>query len=204
MSARLWNVRRAWWELTKLVLARRGGYDLYVHVDDLSSDAQNEFNDASWAAYHLDWVGGGDRYAVLSAEPEQGAPVARPGSTERVAELEKQLSTEQMTTAQLNSQLKLQANATRIGNLRLESAVEELKKVRADAEFVAAERCECGGDTELYWRRRAHAAEQQAHRDRDNARRMVDEVTQLRLIADEAERLHHVIELGRAGIAVVS
>jgi hypothetical protein len=33
---------------------------------------------------------------------------------------------------------------------------------------------------------------------------LTDEVERLRLIADEAERLHHVIELGRAGIAVVS
>jgi hypothetical protein len=77
MSARLWTVRRACWELAKLVLTGRGSYDLYLRVDDLSDDAQYEFNDANWAAYHLDWVGGGDGFAVLSAEPEDGAPGVR-------------------------------------------------------------------------------------------------------------------------------
>lgn len=35
-------------------------------------------------------------------------------------------------------------------------------------------------------------------------RELADEVERLQLIADEAERLHRVIELGRAGIAVVT
>lgn len=51
---------------------------------------------------------------------------------------------------------------------------------------------------------RSAALEQQAKTDRANAVRMADEIERLRLIADEAERLHRVIELGRAGIAVVA
>lgn len=111
-------------------------------------------------------------------------------SRARIAELEQQLSTEQMTTARLEAQLKLRTAEGRNLNNRLDNVLAELEQVRADHTFVAAERCECGGDTELYWRRRAVAAE----RDRANAIALTEEVARLRLIADEAERLHHIVE----------
>lgn len=119
-------------------------------------------------------------------------------------QIHKALSSEQLTTAQLNSRLEQRKRENRILNVRLDTAIEDLRQTRADAEYVAAERCECGGDAELHWRKRTVAAEKQALQDRVNAIALADEVARLQLIADEAERLHHVIELGRAGIAVVS
>lgn len=67
-----WNVRRVWWELTKLVLAGRGGYALFVSMDDeLSEPAQDEFDAISWAASRLDSVGGEDRFVNILVEPSE-------------------------------------------------------------------------------------------------------------------------------------
>lgn len=216
MSRRLWSVRRTWWELTKLVLTRRGGYDLYVHVDDLSGDAQAEFNDANWQAYYLDWVGGGDRYAVLSAEPDDGlAPAVQTAKGGRVAKLTeqaavdrariadleeqlaataKELSKEKMTSSALESEVGRLVRQNNVINLRADAAIAEAARIRANAEFVSAERCECGGDAELHWRRVAAAAEEQARRDRVNAVRMADRIELMQRRVDEAERLAHIAE----------
>lgn len=112
----------------------------------------------------------------------------------RVAELEKQLSTEQLITAALDAEIKRLVRQNNVINLRADAAIAEATRVRSDAQFVTAARCECGGDTELHWRRRAAAAEEQAQRDRANAVRMADEIERLRLIADEAERVVHIAE----------
>jgi len=59
-----WNVRKTWWELTKLVLAGRGGYELNAVFND-DDEADPWAHQRLWMPYHLDWVGGGDRYATL-------------------------------------------------------------------------------------------------------------------------------------------
>jgi hypothetical protein len=189
-----WTVARTWWELTKLVLARRGGYDLYLRVDDLSDDAQGEFNGANWAAYHLDWVGGGDRFAILSAEPEDGRTVVREAPSDRVADLEAKLAKERMLSAGLTSdvgQLTGQVIALR---LKLDIAEGEAARLRTDHAYVQAERCECGGDAELHWRTRALAAEQQGARDRANAVRLTEQLAHMRERVAEADRVVHIAE----------
>lgn len=122
----------------------------------------------------------------------------------KLAEVQQFLSKEQMLNVGLASEINRLVRQNNAINLRADAAIAEATRVRADAKYVTAERCECGGDAELFWRRQAAAAEKQALQDRVNAIALADEVARLRLIADEAERLHQVIELGRAGIAVVS
>lgn len=113
---------------------------------------------------------------------------------EQVAGVEKRLSKEQLTTAALESEVAHLVRQNNVINLRADAAIAEAARVRADAEYVAAERCECGGDAELHWRRRAAAAEERARQDRANAVRLADEVERLRLRADEADRLVHIVE----------
>lgn len=121
-----------------------------------------------------------------------------------IARLEKLLSDERLVSARLDADVKALVRQNNVINARVDTAVAEAARLRADHTYVAAERCECGGDAELHWRGKAVAAELQARQDRVNAIALADEVERLQLIADEAERLHRAIELGRAGIAVVS
>lgn len=119
----------------------------------------------------------------------------------RIAQLEKQLTKEQMHTAGLESDVKRLTTQTIELRQRADVAEAIAARLRADHAFVTAERCECGGDAELYWRQQAAAAEEQAARDRANAVRLADEVERLRLKADEAERLYHIVEqLGHNGV----
>lgn len=112
----------------------------------------------------------------------------------KLAELQSMLSKEQM----LNVGLASDVSRLTTQNIHLKQRAEEAEamatRVRADAQFVQAARCECGGDPELYWRRQAAAAEEQARRDRANAVRMADEIERLQLRADEADRLVHIAE----------
>lgn len=115
-------------------------------------------------------------------------------------QLHKALSKEQTIAAGLAADVSRLTKQTLVLRQRADDAEAIAARLQADHTFVTAERCECGGDAELFWRRRAAALEEQAARDRDNARRMADEMARLRLIADEAERLHHIVEqLERAG-----
>jgi uncharacterized coiled-coil protein SlyX len=113
---------------------------------------------------------------------------------DRITELEARLSEEQLLTAHLNSQLQQRTREGRILNVRLDAAVEDLRQTRADAVYVAAERCECGGDTELYWRKRAVEAEKQAKQDRANALRLTDRIEYWRQRLDATERMAHIAE----------
>lgn len=109
-------------------------------------------------------------------------------------QVHKALSAEQMTTAGLTSEVKEQTRRNAELLLRAEAAEATVARLSADHAYVQAERCECGGDAELHWRRRAEAAEKQARLDRANAVRLANDVERLQLIADEAERLHHIVE----------
>jgi hypothetical protein len=114
-------------------------------------------------------------------------------------QVHKALSTEQMTSAHLDAEVKRLVRQNNVINLRADAAIAEATRVRADAEYVAAARCECGGDAELYWRTRAHEAERQARQDRANALRMADQVQYWRERYNAAEHQVHVAEqLGRA------
>lgn len=116
-------------------------------------------------------------------------------------QLHKALSKEQMVTAGLQSDVSRLAKQTLVLRQRADDADAIAARLQADHTFVTAERCECGGDAELYWRRRAAELEQQAERDRANARRMADEMVLLRERLDEAERLAHIAEqLMRNGV----
>jgi hypothetical protein len=70
VSRKAWNVRRTWWELTKLMLRGGGGYGMYVHVYGLSDDARAEFERQSWRPYYLDWTDSREHFATLLAESE--------------------------------------------------------------------------------------------------------------------------------------
>lgn len=131
----------------------------------------------------------------LAKSADQEAVIARYGAM---------LTKEQMLTAGLTSDVARVTGQNIVLRHKADEAEAIAARLRADHTYVTAERCECGGDTELYWRRRAAASEAQAQRDRANAIRLTSDVERLQQIADEAERLHRVIELGRAGIAVVS
>ena len=77
--------------------------------------------------------------------------------------------------------------------------VARIAELEQRPEPAEAARCECGGDTELYWRTRAHWAEQQARQDRDSVRRMEGKVEYWRGRFDQAEHQVHIAEqLGRA------
>lgn len=68
-----WSVFRTWWALTKLVLAGRGGYEFNVFVSDagLTDRTSRELSRKVLAPYHLDWIGGTDRYATLAVESDR-------------------------------------------------------------------------------------------------------------------------------------
>lgn len=119
-------------------------------------------------------------------------------------QVHKALGKEQLLTAGLTSDINEQARQLAAARLQAEAAEAQASRLRADKSYVTAERCECGGDAELYWRRQAETAERQARLDRANAVRLADDVERLQQVAEEAERLQRAIELGRAGIAVVS
>lgn len=123
---------------------------------------------------------------------------------EVIARLEKLIADEKLISERLTGEVNRLVKQNNVINLRVDAAIAEATRLRADHAYVTAARCECGGDAELHWQQRAAAAERQAHQDRANAVRLADEVERLQLIADEAERLHRAIELGRAGIAVVA
>ena len=119
----------------------------------------------------------------------------------RIAQLEGELSKEQMHTAGLEGDVKRLTTQTIALRQRAEVAESIAARLQADHTYVTAERCECGGDAELYWRQQTAAAEEQAARDRANAVQLADEVERLQLIADEAERLHHIVDqLERNGV----
>lgn len=116
----------------------------------------------------------------------------------RIAQLEAQLSKEQLLTAGLTSDFVRQDGRITALRLKVDVAEAEAARLRADKTYVTAERCECGGDTELYWRTRAHEQERQARQDRDNARRAADQVEYWRQRVDAAEHQAHIAEqLGR-------
>lgn len=140
------------------------------------------------------WVGA--RRQLNEEITHQLATVAEQDAV--IGRLSGMLSTEQLTTAGLTSEVK--ELTRRVAELlhRAEAAEATVARLQADHTYVTAERCECGGDTELHWRTRAVAAEAQAGRDRANAIRLTDEVERLQLKVDEAERLEHIVEqLGR-------
>jgi hypothetical protein len=59
--------------------------------------------------------------------------------------------------------------------------------------------CECGGDTELYWRKRAHEAERQAKQDRRNTVWLTDQVAYWKDRYSTVDHQLHIAEqLGRA------
>jgi hypothetical protein len=62
-----WNVRKLWWELTKIVL-RRGGYEIGVILVGAPAEVSKVLDRHQWEFTYLDWVGGEDRFAVLHAE----------------------------------------------------------------------------------------------------------------------------------------
>lgn len=67
-----WNVRRTWWELTKLVLTGKGSYEMNAFLDLVDEDTPETIQSRTWMPYHLDWQGGTDRYATLSFDvPEE-------------------------------------------------------------------------------------------------------------------------------------
>lgn len=106
----------------------------------------------------------------------------------RIVELEQALSTEQMTTASVTSNVGELTKQLTTLKLRAEAAEAESARLRADTTYVQAERCECGGDAELHWRRVAVAALAQARRDRANAVRLTDELERVVHIAEQLER----------------
>jgi hypothetical protein len=59
------SVWRLWLQLTRMVLAGRGGYKTYVYVDDMSA-----FKHTNFEVVHTTWVGGGDQYLTIAAEQE--------------------------------------------------------------------------------------------------------------------------------------
>jgi hypothetical protein len=131
--------------------------------------------------------------------------LARPGTDvlaardTRIAQLEGELSKESLLAAGLEGDVKRLTTQNIALRQRAEVAEGIAARLQADHTYVTAERCECGGDAELYWRTRAHEAERQGERDRDNARRMADQVAYWRERYDAAEHQVHVAEqLGRA------
>lgn len=68
-----WNVRKTWWEFTKLVLTGRGGYEVYVHLNYLPDGVRQVVEGENWLPVDLGWVGADDRFAVLSADAEGDA-----------------------------------------------------------------------------------------------------------------------------------
>jgi len=67
-----WNVRRTWWELTKLVLAGRGGWEMNGVFHLVAEDTADTLQARNWRPYHIDWIGGDDRYATLCFDaPEE-------------------------------------------------------------------------------------------------------------------------------------
>lgn len=122
----------------------------------------------------------------------------------KLAAVQRLLSKEQMLNVGLSSDVHRQAGQIAGLRLKLDVAEGEAARLRTDHTYVQAERCECGGDAELYWRRQTAAAEAQAGRDRANAVRLTDEVERLRLLVDEAERLHHIVEQIERGTAVTA
>jgi hypothetical protein len=66
--SRRWTVGRTWWELTKLVLAGRGGYRLVLCVEALPEAAQDAFDLDDWEPVRL-VCDGCDRFALLTGDP---------------------------------------------------------------------------------------------------------------------------------------
>lgn len=68
------NVFRLWVALTRMVLAGRGGYAIGAVIwnphDPRDPHVAAVGYAANWQVVDLDWVGGGDRFAVLSCEPD--------------------------------------------------------------------------------------------------------------------------------------
>lgn len=138
------------------------------------------------------------RFRAWLARPDADILAAR---DTRIAQLEGELSKERLFAAGLEGDVKRLTTQTIALRQRAEVAEGIAARLQADHTYVTAERCECGGDAELYWRQQAAAAEEQAARDRANAVRLADEVERLQLIADEAERLHHIVDqLERNGV----
>jgi hypothetical protein len=67
------KVFRLWLALTRLVLAGRGRYDVYLHLDDdaVSDDTAHEINRLNWVPWRADWVGGEDRFVSIVGTPER-------------------------------------------------------------------------------------------------------------------------------------
>lgn len=93
---------------------------------------------------------------------------------EVIARLTKLLAAEKFVSARLDAEVKRLVQQVNALGFRIDSAVAEADRLRAEATYVAAKRCECGGDAELHWRTRAVAAEAQAGRDRANALALTD------------------------------
>jgi hypothetical protein len=70
--SREWNVARTWWELTKLVLAGRGRWQLSIMITTLPSQAQSDFDRHDWVPTSLDWWAVGPLKVVeLEAGPRK-------------------------------------------------------------------------------------------------------------------------------------
>lgn len=100
-------------------------------------------------------------------------------------QLHKALSKEQTIAAGLAADVSRLTKQNITLRQRADDADAIAARLQADHTFVTAERCECGGDAELFWRRRAADLEQQAERDRANAVRLTDELERLTHIAEQ-------------------
>lgn len=69
MSAN-WDVRKLWWELTKLVLTGRARYDVYANVEGFHGDLAEQLTRDELVFNNLEWVGGEDRFVLLNIERE--------------------------------------------------------------------------------------------------------------------------------------
>lgn len=67
MMPESWTVARLWWELTKMVLSGRGGYEAGAVVEEVADAAALDGIHLGVTECH--WVGGEDRYATLVIEP---------------------------------------------------------------------------------------------------------------------------------------
>ena len=96
----------------------------------------------------------------------------------RIAQLEKQLSSEQFVSIRLGTAVeRLNKENTRLARELVgetaasQRTADELARART---APADTQCTCGGDSELYWRRQAAYWQSRSQRDRANARRLDD------------------------------
>lgn len=79
------NVFRLWVALTRMVFAGRGGYPIGAVLNNPYDGRDPHVTAvgiaANWWVDYLDWVGGEDRFAVLSCNPDTEPVYDRPASS---------------------------------------------------------------------------------------------------------------------------